>query len=49
MFEVLGDARATLASVVKPSKDPMLWVGPGRLALAKLETALAGQFDAPTG
>jgi len=47
MFEVLGDARATLASVVKPSKDPMLWVGPGRLALAKLETALAGQFDAP--
>src|SRR5208283_2448110 len=47
MFEVLGDARATLASVVKPSKDPMLSVGPGRLALAKLETALAGQFDAP--
>jgi len=32
---------------VKPSKDPMPLVGPGRLALAKLETALAGQFDAP--
>ncbi|HYW66652.1 MAG TPA: ParA family protein [Candidatus Dormibacteraeota bacterium] len=47
MFDVLGDARAPLASVVKPSKDPMLSVGPGRLALAKLETALAGQFDAP--
>lgn len=47
MFDVLGDARAALASVVKPSKDPMLSVGPGRLALAKLETALAGQFDAP--
>jgi chromosome partitioning protein len=47
MFEVLGDARTPLASVVKPSKDPMLSVGPGRLALAKLETALAGQFDAP--
>ena len=47
MFDVLGDARATLASVVKPSRDPMLSVGPGRLALAKLETALAGQFDAP--
>ena len=25
----------------------MLFVGPGRLALAKLEQALAGQFDAP--
>ncbi len=47
MFDVLGDARAPLTSVVKPSKDPMLSVGPGRLALAKLETALAGQFDAP--
>jgi len=47
MFDVLGDARATLASVVKASKDPMLSVGPGRLSLAKLETALAGQFDAP--
>ena len=47
MFDVLGDARAPLASVVKPSKDPMLSVGPGRLALAKLETGLAGQFDAP--
>jgi chromosome partitioning protein len=47
MYDVLGDARAPLASVVKPSKDAMLTVGPGRLALAKLETALAGQFDAP--
>jgi chromosome partitioning protein len=47
MFEVLGDARAPMANVVKPSKDPMLSVGPGRLALAKLETVLSGQFDAP--
>jgi len=47
LFDVLGDARAPLASVVKPSKDAMLSIGPGRLALAKLETALAGQFDAP--
>jgi chromosome partitioning protein len=47
MFDVLGDAHAPLASIVKPSRDPMLSVGPGRLALAKLETALAGQFDAP--
>jgi len=47
MFEVLGDARAPMANVVKPSQDPMLSVGPGRLALAKLETVLSGQFDAP--
>jgi chromosome partitioning protein len=47
MFEVLGDARASMATVVKPTKDPLLFVGPGRLALAKLEQQLAGQFDAP--
>jgi chromosome partitioning protein len=47
MFEVLSDARAEMAKVIKPTKDPNLFVGPGRLALAKLEQVLAGQFDAP--
>ena len=47
MFDVLSDARAPMASVIKQTKDPMLAVGPGRLALAKLEQVLAGQFDAP--
>ncbi len=47
MFEVLGDQRIDLASVIKPTKDPLLFLGPGRLALAKLEQVLAGQFDAP--
>ena len=47
MFEVLSDARTPMANVAKQTKDPMLSVGPGRLALAKLETALSGQFDAP--
>ncbi len=47
MFDVLSDARATMASVIKPTKDPNLFLGPGRLALAKLEQVLAGQFDAP--
>jgi chromosome partitioning protein len=47
MFDVLGDARKPLVEAIKPSKDPMLNVGAGRLALAKLETVLAGQFDAP--
>jgi len=48
MFDVLSDTHAPLVNVIKPSKkDAMLSVGPGRLALAKLETVLAGQFDAP--
>ncbi len=47
MFEVLSDTRADLSTVVKPTKDPMLFVAPAKLALAKLEQQLAGQFDAP--
>lgn len=47
MFDVLGDHRADMASVIKPTSDPLLFVAPARLALAKLEQQLAGQFDAP--
>ena len=47
MFDVLSDHRAEMTTVVKATKDPMLFVGPGRLSLAKLEQVLAGQFDAP--
>ncbi len=47
MFDVLSDHRAEMAAVIKPTKHPMLFLGPGRLALAKLEQVLAGQFDAP--
>jgi len=47
MFEVLSDQRADITTVIRPTKDPMLFLGPGRLALAKLEQVLAGQFDAP--
>ncbi len=47
MFDVLSDSRATMLAVIKPTKDPNLFLGPGRLALAKLEQVLAGQFDAP--
>jgi chromosome partitioning protein len=47
MFDVLGDARAPMLDAIKITKDPNLSVGSGRLALAKLETVLAGQFDAP--
>src|ERR1700687_2522962 len=47
MFEVLNESHTAMNAVVKPTKDPMLFLGPGRLALAKLEQVLAGQFDAP--
>jgi chromosome partitioning protein len=47
MFDVLSENRVLMANVIKPTKDPMLFLGPGRLALAKLEQVLAGQFDAP--
>ena len=47
MFDVLGEHRAEMASVIKPTKHPFLSVAPARLALAKLEQQLSGQFDAP--
>jgi len=47
MFDVLGDNRAQMAAVIKQSKMPHLSVAPSRLALAKLEQQLSGQFDAP--
>jgi len=47
MFEVLGDAHTAIANIIKASKDPLLSIAPGRLSLAKLETVLSGQFDAP--
>ena len=47
MFDVLGDHLTELASVIRATKNPRLSVAPARLALAKLEQQLAGQFDAP--
>jgi chromosome partitioning protein len=47
MFDVLSESRTAMSAVVKSTKEPMLFLGPGRLALAKLEQVLAGQFDAP--
>lgn len=47
MFEVLTDGRTALSNVIRPTKDPHLFVAPGKLALARLEVHLAGQFDAP--
>jgi chromosome partitioning protein len=47
MFDIFSDHPVELASVIRPTKDPNLYVAPSRLALAKLEQQLAGQFDAP--
>jgi len=47
MYDVLSDHGADLAAIIKPTKDEMLFVAPAKLALAKLEQQLAGQFDAP--
>lgn len=47
MYDVLSDHRAELAKVVRPTRDALLALAPGRLALAKLEAQLVGQFDAP--
>jgi len=45
MFDVLSDTRATMATVIKPTKDPNLFLGPGRLALAKLEQSAGGTIS----
>jgi len=47
MFDVLSDHHAEMAAIIKPTKEPLLFLAPARLALAKLEQQLAGQFDAP--
>ncbi|MGH9685395.1 MAG: ParA family protein [Candidatus Acidiferrales bacterium] len=47
MYDVFGDHPAEMAKVIRPTKDPNLFVAPGKLALARLEQQLAGQFDAP--
>jgi chromosome partitioning protein len=47
VYEVLADHQMTFAEVVKPTKFANLCVAPAKIALAKLEANLVGQFDAP--
>ncbi len=48
MFDVFAsDHPAEIAKIIRPTKDEYLYVAPARLALARLEQQLAGQFDAP--
>ncbi len=46
-YDLFHEHGCELAKVVRPTKDPNLFVAPARLALARLEQQLAGQFDAP--
>jgi chromosome partitioning protein len=47
IYEVLSDHQTPLGKVVKPTPSALLSLAPAKLALAKLEAMLAGQFDAP--
>ena len=47
MFEVLSEQRLDVREVIRPTNLPQLSLAPARLALAKLEAQLVGQFDAP--
>ena len=47
IYDIFGERPIEVSKIVRPTKDPNLFVAPGRLALARLEQQLAGQFDAP--
>jgi chromosome partitioning protein len=47
MYDVFAEQRTEMAKVIRPTKDDHLYLAPGKLALARLEQQLAGQFDAP--
>ncbi len=47
VYDVLADHQVSLAQVVKPTKWANLCVAASKIALAKLEASLIGQFDAP--
>ena len=47
MYDVFSESRADITKIIRPTKDENLFVAPARLALARLEQQLAGQFDAP--
>ena len=47
VYEVLADHQMTLPEIVKPTRFANLCVAPAKIALAKLEANLVGQFDAP--
>jgi chromosome partitioning protein len=47
MFDIFAEHAVPMSAVIRPTKDENLFVAPARLALARLEQQLSGQFDAP--
>jgi chromosome partitioning protein len=47
VYDVLADHKMRLAEIVRPTRWLNLSLAPSRIALAKLEAQLVGQFDAP--
>lgn len=47
IYDVLADHQMKVAEVVRPTKLANLCLVPSKIALAKLEAHLVGQFDAP--
>ena len=46
-YEVLADHKMTLREVMRPTQVANLCLVPAKIALAKLEARLVGEFDAP--
>ena len=47
MYDIFAEHPVEMAKIIHPTKDAYLHVAPARLALARLEQQMAGQFDAP--
>ena len=47
MYDVFVDRDTRLADVILPASQPNLSIAPARIALAKLESRLVGELDAP--
>jgi chromosome partitioning protein len=47
MYDIFAEHPSEMTKIIRPTKDPNLFVAPSRLHLARLEQQMAGQFDAP--
>jgi chromosome partitioning protein len=47
VYDVLSNSHLSLGEIVRPTKCANLCLAPSKIALAKLEANLVGQFDAP--
>ncbi|MGH9384881.1 MAG: ParA family protein [Vicinamibacterales bacterium] len=47
MYDVFVDGQVHLTDVIRPTMNPHLSIAPARIALAKLESRMTGELDAP--